>query len=232
MMRTKRASKLPSNNWWKRPRKVAVLVDNPSWILPWAERLVESAKVGGDLPTLARSWGEVGEGGICFILGCTQLIPKEILKKNRKNLVVHESALPEGRGFAPLSWQILEGKKDVPVRLIEATASADAGPVVFTENLQFEGHELCPELRKSQGEMTVNLCLKYLESNDVPEAVEQQGEGTVYPRRTPKDSCLDTDQSIAKQFDLLRIVDNDHYPAFFFAQGHRYKLTIEKMESE
>jgi methionyl-tRNA formyltransferase len=232
MMRTGQASKLPDNNWWKRPRKVAVLVDNPSWILPWAERLVASAKEGGDLPRLARSWGEVGEGDICFILGCTQLVPEEILKKNLKNLVVHESGLPEGRGFAPLSWQILEGRKDIPVCLIEATASADAGPVVFRDVLHFKGHELCPELRRAQGEMTVNLCLKYLESHNVPEAVEQQGEGTVYSRRTPEDSCLDADQSIVDQLNLLRIVDNQHYPAFFFAKGHRYKLTIEKMQSE
>jgi methionyl-tRNA formyltransferase len=230
MIRTEQASKPPDNNWWKKPRKVAVLVDNPSWILPWAERLVASAKEGGDLPRLARSWVEVDEGEICFMLGCTQLVPEEILKKNLKNLVVHESGLPEGRGFAPLSWQILEGRKDVPVCLIEAIASADAGPVIFKDNLHFEGHELCGEIRAMQGEITLNLCCQYLDSKTVPKAVEQVGKSTLYPRRTQEDSRLDTNKTIREQMNLLRIVDNGRYPAFFDYKGHRYELLIKKAQ--
>ena len=47
---------------------------------------------------------------IVFILGYMKLLKKNFLKKNKHSLVIHESNLPKGRGFAPMQWQILEGK--------------------------------------------------------------------------------------------------------------------------
>jgi methionyl-tRNA formyltransferase len=51
---------------------------------------------------------------------------------------------------------------------------------------------------------------------------------TYYRRRTPEDSRLDPQRSIAEQFDLLRVVDPDRFPAFFDLCGHRYVVRIEK----
>ncbi|HER26225.1 MAG TPA: N-acetyltransferase, partial [Rhodospirillales bacterium] len=48
-------------------------------------------------------------------------------------------------------------------------------------------------------------------------------------RRRPPDSRLSPDQTIARQFDQLRVSDNYRYPAFFEHRGHRYKVQIEKM---
>jgi methionyl-tRNA formyltransferase len=50
---------------------------------------------------------------------------------------------------------------------------------------------------------------------------------TYHRRRTPEDSRLDPHQSIASQFDLLRICDPDRYPAFFDFRGRRYRLRLE-----
>jgi len=44
---------------------------------------------------------------ILFIISYHEIINKKILNQNQHNLVIHESALPEGRGWAPLFWQIL-----------------------------------------------------------------------------------------------------------------------------
>ena len=51
-------------------------------------------------------------------------------------------------------------------------------------------------------------------------------------RRTPADSRLDPDKSIAEQFELLRVVDNQRYPAFFDHRGRRYRITIEKVDHD
>jgi UDP-4-amino-4,6-dideoxy-N-acetyl-beta-L-altrosamine N-acetyltransferase len=55
----------------------------------------------------------------------------------------------------------------------------------------------------------------------------QSGNESFYPKRTPKDSELDINKTIQDQFNLLRIVDNDNYPAFFELEGQRYRLTVE-----
>jgi methionyl-tRNA formyltransferase len=57
----------------------------------------------------------------------------------------------------------------------------------------------------------------------------QAGLPTYYKRRTPEDSELDPDKPLRDQFNLLRVADNDQYPAFFRHLGHKYVLKIEKV---
>lgn len=223
---------MTESTWWAKPRTVSILVDNPSWILPFAHELADRAVAAGDHAKVARSTDEIGRNGVCFLLGCTRLVPPDILSRNQRNLIVHESDLPKGRGFAPLTWQVLEGSSEIPICLLEAAENADSGPVVYRDILRFEGHELNDELRAAQGRATVELCLKYLRAPEPPVGISQTGESSTYRRRTPEYSRLDPDSTIAAQFDLLRVVDNDRYPAFFELRGHRYRLRIEKEERE
>jgi len=56
----------------------------------------------------------------------------------------------------------------------------------------------------------------------------QRGKGSFYKRRGARDSRLDISKTIAEQFDLLRVVDNDIYPAFFKYKGQKYFLKVTK----
>lgn len=217
---------------WHRPRTVSVVVDNPSWILPYAERLVAACWDQGDKAYLCRNHGDVRHGAVAFYLGCLRITPPEIVARNAWNLVVHESGLPLGRGFAPLNWQILEGRNEIPVCLLHIAAEPDAGSVVYRDMIRFQGHELASELRAAQGAKTVELCLRFLAQAEPPAGRPQKGEPTWYPRRRPADSRLNPDQTIAEQFNLLRIVDNQAYPAFFDLHGERYTLRIERVAAD
>jgi methionyl-tRNA formyltransferase len=215
-------------NWWHRPRRVVVVVDNPSWIVPFAERLVTQLRQNGDEAVFARNQEDVSEGVVAFFLGCLRVTPPEILARNRRNLVVHESDLPQGRGFSPLTWQILEGKNLIPVCLLEAVDDVDSGPVVYREIIELEGHELVGELRQKLGDLTVSLCCRFLAESTPPVGEAQTGEVSFYPRRRPFDSRLEPGRTIAEQFELLRVVDNERYPAWFEHRGRRYRIKIEK----
>ena len=50
-------------------------------------------------------------------------------------------------------------------------------------------------------------------SSLIPRA--QVGKSEFYSKRTPKDSELDINKSIKDQFNLLRICNNEQFPAFF-----------------
>ncbi len=219
-------------DWWRQPRHISVVVDNPSWVLPFAEDLVARINGGGDRAVLCRTHDRIAEGAVGFYLGCVKITPPDVLARNRRNIVVHASDLPNGKGFSPLTWQILEGRNDIPVCLLEAVDAVDAGPVVYRETIRYEGHELIGELRDILGRVQVDLCLRYLAEAEPPVGEPQTGEGFVYGRRRPADSRLDPERSIAEQFDLLRTVDNGKYPAFFELRGHRYRLAVEKMDEE
>lgn len=220
------------SEWWRKPRHVSVVVDNPSWVLPFAEDLVAGIDAAGDRAVLCRDHDAITDGGVAFYLGCVKITPPAVLARNRKNIVVHASDLPKGKGFSPLTWQIIEGRNDIPVCLLEAVDDVDAGPVVYRDWVHYEGHELIGELREVLGRAQVGLCLRYLAEPEPPVGQPQSGEGTIYGRRRPEDSRLDPDRPIAEQFDLLRTVDNLKYPAFFDLRGHRFRIAIEKMDED
>ena len=158
-------------------------------------------------------------------------MPNSTLEKFAHNLIVYESDLPSGKGWSPLTWQILQGKSDVPVVLFEAVEKVDAGRIYYRGDLLFNGDELLSEMRKSQGNITIELCRRAVnEFNDLNQiGLEQSGEETYFPKRRPPDSRLNSDKTLREQFDLLRVVDNDRYPAFFEINGLRYELKIEKI---
>lgn len=219
--------------WWCKPRRISLVVDNPSWILPFAERLTKQVAADGDKATLARRYDQVEAGDIAYFLGCSGLASAEILARHRRNLVVHESDLPDGRGFAPLAWQIIEGRNEIPVCLLEAVdGGADSGPVIYRDRLCFEGHELHDEIRRAQGEKTIELCCRFLAEATPPPGIPQEGSGTRYKRRRPEDSRLDPERTLREQFNLLRTVDSQDYPAFLDLHGQRYKITIEKLAGD
>lgn len=137
--------------WRDKPRRISVVIDNPSWIRPWGDNLVEQLCAAGDSAILVTRQHEVPEGEVAFYLGCLRITPPEILACNRRNLVVHASNLPQGRGFSPLTHQIIEGLNRIPVCLLDAVESVDSGPVIYCEWIGYEGRELIGELRQKLG---------------------------------------------------------------------------------
>ena len=57
---------------------------------------------------------------------------------------------------------------------------------------------------------------------------KQTGLTTFYSRRGPEDSKLDINKTISEQFNLMRVCNNEKYPAFFIKDGVKYLLKIEK----
>jgi methionyl-tRNA formyltransferase len=110
--------------------------------------------------------------------------------------------------------------------MILAAEEADSGDILMRDELVLEGTELNDEIRKALGEKIVGMCLAYLEAPAPLAGTPQEGEPSWYARRRREDSRLDPERTIAEQFDLLRVVDNDRYPAFFDYRGQRYVLTI------
>lgn len=218
--------------WNSRPRIISVVVDNDSPVIPHAREFVDWCNKKGDQAKFCSDYDAIAEGTCAFYLGCLKITPPEILKRNKYNLVVHASDLPEGRGFAPMTWQILEGKNTIPFCLIEAVNEVDAGDIYIKDYLELDGLELCDELRRLQGEKSIELCKKFLTQETPPKGKKQEGKATIYPRRRPVDSRLDICKTILEQFNLLRTVDNVRYPAYFEHCGQRYNIYINRVEKD
>jgi len=201
--------------------KISCLVDDhKSWIVPYVRDLVSEISRTHDV-CLYHDISNISEGDCLFILGCKKMIPPGVLARNKRNIVIHESGLPSGRGLSPLAWQVLEGKNEIPVSLFEATDEVDAGHVYMTDVIKLNGNELLPEIRALQGAKTIDMALMFIEQYDKLKPVPQKGEATYYRRRTREDDYLDPSRTVEEQFDKLRIVDNGSYPARIRIRGHQ-----------
>ncbi|MDO8626800.1 MAG: formyltransferase family protein [Candidatus Magasanikbacteria bacterium] len=210
---------------------INLLTDNPqSWIIPYVKQAAEELRSLGHTVYFVHNQKDIVAGDCAFFLGCEKLVKSETLKKNKHNLVIHESALPAGKGWSPLTWQILDGKNDIPVSLFEAEAAVDNGPIYFQDTLHFAGYELNKELKEAQGRLSIELVKRFVLAYPAITGQRQAGAATFYSRRTPKDSELDVNKTIAEQFNLFRVVDNENYPAFFNHLGHKYIIKIYKFE--
>ncbi len=214
--------------------KINIVSDHDSWITPFVQQLEHDLKAGGHRVNTGHLVPDLKKGDVAFFLGCGQMVSNDLLALNTHNLVVHESNLPSGRGWSPLTWQILEGKNHIPITLFEARPQVDSGPVYLQKQMQFKGDELLEELREKQGQYSVGLCLEFI--NTYPEVIskakEQKGSPSYYSRRSPEDSRLDVDKTIKEQFNLMRVADNTAYPLFFEMNGHKYTLNIKKDRTE
>ena len=210
--------------------KIAIVSDEGSWIRPYVEQLsMNLQKMGHDV-VCRYSFDKINSYDFVFLLSCQEIVKEEFLKLNRHNLVVHESALPKGKGWSPLTWQILEGKSQLTITLFEAEEHVDAGRIYLQKEVYFDGTELIDDLRKIQGATTCALCLAFVRGYPgiLRTAREQEGEESFYPRRRAEDSRLDLDKTLREQLNLLRVVDNERYPAFFDWKGIRYYLAINR----
>ena len=169
---------------------------------------------------------------IVFVLSYTRILGPSFLSNNKLAMVVHSSNLPKGKGFAPLQWQILEGKNNITFSLIEINEEVDAGDIILQKVLNLDGTELYDELRYKQSKITFELVEEFLKIYPSYRRTKQKGKETFYRKRNAKDSELNLDKTLRELFPLLRINNNDEWPSFFSYKGNKYILKIFKSQKD
>lgn len=208
---------------------ITVLVDDPdSWIIPYVYELRSLLPAKYTL-TIVHKHNDVPQGEILFLIGCTRIVSKATLGLNKHNIVIHESNLPKGKGWSPVSWQVLEGKNSIPIVAFEATEELDAGDIYLNDYIYLDGTELYDEIKEKQGKKTIELILTFLNSYPgIKKTPQKDIPATIYRKRTREDDEIDINKTISDNFNLLRIVNNEKYPAWFIYKGVKYMLKIYK----
>jgi hypothetical protein len=212
---------------------ITIATAESGWLKPLLVGFVRDLREAGHEVMIVTREEEMKGGDFLFLLSYWGIVSDTTRERYLHALVVHESDLPKGRGWSPATWLILAGQNCIPVCLIEAGSQVDCGDVYIRDTIELEGHELVDEWRHRLAEKTLELCWRFLAG--YPDAVSRReiqcGEGTYLARRKPEDSRLSLAHSLESQFNLLRVVDNTSYPAFFEYKGHRYLLKVEKVLS-
>lgn len=170
---------------------------------------------------------DLAGGDFLFLISCSQLISQIDRNKFLHSLVVHASDLPQGRGWSPHVWEILNGKNQITVTLLEAEDKVDSGKIWAKKQFMLEGHELYDEINAQLFEVTLQLMDLAAKGIALPEV--QKGQSSYWPKRSPLDSEISVYTTLHDAFNMLRVCDPFRFPAYFKHLGHTYKITIEKM---
>lgn len=182
--------------------------------------------------SIVNSKSELDCGDILFLISCNEIIKSDTRKSFRHTLVVHASKLPEGRGWSPYAWAILEGKRTLTLSLLEADDKVDSGSLWHQIDIEVARHMLYDEINELISVGTLQL-MDFAVANSrtvVPWPQNHDVASTYYRKRIPSDHELDPSKGIAEQFNLLRISDPKRFPAFFYLYGEKYKVTLEKLD--
>lgn len=180
---------------------------------------------------LVRSKLELSGGDLLFLISCSEIVGAEDRAAYHTSLVIHASDLPQGRGWSPHIWQLLEGREELTLSMLEAEDKVDSGRIWKKTQFAVPKHALWSEINEQLFEKEIELIDFAVNEFEriLPEPQDINVTPTHYPRRTPADSQIDPSQSIANQFDKIRVSDPHRFPAFFEMYGKKYKITLEKI---
>ena len=210
--------------------KVTFLLDNSNlWIENYLKN--ENFKYSNKyIFKITKKQNSIRGQDIVFPLSYTKILPDDFLNKNKLTLIVHPSKLPRDKGFAPVQYQVLKKKNKIFVSLIKAEKEVDSGNIYLREYFLLKGYELSDEIRKMQAKAVFNIIKSFLNKYPKLQNTTQTGQSNFNLRRTPSHSELNINKTIKSQFNLLRICDNNLYPAFFYHKKKKYILKIFRDE--
>lgn len=196
------------------------------YLLRWIESMQPAHHI--ELITRVKEVKEPGD--ILFLISCSEIVRKVTRDLFRYTLVLHASDLPEGRGWSPHIWDVINGKDRLTLSLLNAEDSVDTGNIWQKRSITLDGTELYDEINHKLFEAELELMgwavINIEKSESQPQ--EESNKPSCHRKRTPVDSELQANLSIEAQFNLLRVCDPNRFPAYVVINNQRYNIRLEK----
>ena len=130
-------------------------------------------------------------------------------------VIFHMTDLPFGRGGSPLQNLIARGVYETKVSALRCVEEMDAGPIYMKQPLCLQGSAEEIYLRASR--VIEDMIVDILDKQPIP--VPQEGEATVFQRRTTDQGNIAIARSLQDVFDMIRMLDAEGYPHAFVEVG-------------
>lgn len=213
--------------------KITLLCSDPShpvneYISKWIKKNENAHEI-----SLVRRVANLMGGDILFLVSCSEILSINDREKYGSCLLLHASDLPQGRGWSPYIWEIINGAEKITVTLLEVEDRVDSGDIWGTITISIPKSALWDEINEKLFTAEINLIDMAMNNfcKIKPRSQLIDISPHYYPRRKPEDSRIDPEISIAKQFDNIRVCDPNRYPAYFEMYGIEFKIIIEKIDN-
>lgn len=162
---------------------------------------------------------------VAFAIGWRYLIVKEAYDIPPKGtLIIHDSLLPQYRGFAPMNWAIINGEKKTGVTLFHIAEGVDCGPIVdqlATEiNLNDTAKTVDERIIALYEEIIVKN-LPALANGTATKRPQDESLATYTCKRTPQDGEINWQQSAWQIYNLVRGLTHPFPGAYTTLRGKK-----------
>jgi methionyl-tRNA formyltransferase len=158
---------------------------------------------------------------LIFFPDWSWIIPEKITS-NYKCVCFHESNLPKFRGGSPLQNQIIRGITKTKSTAFLMSKGIDEGDIILQQSLSLKGTIDEIFLRMIQNDF--KMIEKIISKNY--KLTKQKGKPSIFKRRKPEDSELDSPpRSLEYFYNFIRMLD-DPYPNAFIRFGDK-KLILK-----
>jgi methionyl-tRNA formyltransferase len=157
---------------------------------------------------------------IAYVVGCRILIPPDVYEiPSRGTLAVHDSLLPEYRGFAPLNWSILNGEDHTGVTLFHVSEVMDGGDIVCQKSVPIGPDDTAAEVYERVCQATVDVVLEahpLLAAGTAPRIPQDYAQGSFTCSRSPAEGEIDWSKSTRAIYDQIRALTRPYPGAYTF----------------
>lgn len=163
-----------------------------------------------------------------FVVGWYWLLSPELLRSVPYGFIgVHNSLLPQYRGFSPLVWAMINGEKEAGYSIFSLTEGVDDGPLWAQERIPLGPTDYVGDVLARLEHAAVDRIGHVYEGiaggTLVPRPQSEAG-ATYCARRGPGDGRIDWTQPAHRIHDFVRALSDPYPGAFTVLAGE--KLTI------
>ena len=165
---------------------------------------------------------------LILVLGWYYMLPREVRHKAALGCMgVHASLLPKYRGWAPISWAIINGETETGISLFHLEDEVDSGDIVAQKGFAIDHEDTCASVYEKAVEASIRVlreCLPQIAAGQAPRVVQNADEASYFPRRWPEDGLIDWTMSAKEIHDFIRAQTKPYPGAFTYVDGK--KVTI------
>lgn len=173
---------------------------------------------------------------IIFSASWPKKIPEDVIKYAVLGAVnIHTGLLPDCRGYHPLNWAIIWGRKVTGITIHKITDTLDGGDVCLQEEVPIFDTDNIVRLRERIEDVFPKLISVFFNDPEgfLKEAKQQnQALASYAQKRRAEDSELNMSASARDIYNLYRSCHPVEYPAFFFRDGVKYIITDLKLRDD
>lgn len=160
---------------------------------------------------------------LLFVVGLSQLVDEPLMAiPTRATVGFHPTALPRGRGRAPIAWLVLDADEGAATFFV-IDSGVDAGPILAQERFEIGPGDDASNIADRIAEaarVALDRWLPALLSGEWNPTPQDAAVATWYGRRTPIDGLIDWGDTASDVHRLVRAATHPH-PGAFTHRGDR-----------